>query len=90
LIWAELAKAVAWPIAAIVIAVIFRPGLIAALSSFAQRKVKFKGPGFEAEVDSPEKQLAPVENPVNEKLPDPPALDSNPRPAVGINRKRSA
>ena len=82
----ELVKAVAWPIAVVLVALSFKPGLLAVLPSFGRRKIELEGMGFKAKIDAAEQQQG--ENPATEKLPETPALDPSPRPTVNIIETR--
>ncbi len=89
--WIELAKAIvefvkaaAWPMAFVIVALSFKPGLLAALPSLSRRKIEVEGLGFKAKIDATEQQQAATANPATENLPKTPALDPSPRSAVNI------
>jgi hypothetical protein len=76
---AELVKAMAWPIAVVIVALSFKPRLLSALPSLFHRKLELEGLGFKAKIEQ-----AAAENPATEKLSETPSLDPSPRPAVNI------
>jgi len=88
MMWVELAKAMAWPIAVVIVSLIFKPGLRDFLRSFTARKIEVEGFGVKARIDAAEQQKGAAENPATEKLPQAPALDPSPRLAVNIIETR--
>lgn len=84
---AELVRAMAWPIAVVIVALSFKPGLLSALPSLFRGRFEVEGLGFKAKIDAAEQQGAGV-NPATEKLPETPAPLPPPRPAVNIIETR--
>jgi hypothetical protein len=76
-----------WPVAAVFIALAYKPELLKALPDFLRRKLKVEGFGIKAEIDAAEQQKA-AENPADEKLPEKQALDPSPRLAVNLVEAR--
>lgn len=81
---AELVRAMAWPIAVVIVALSFKPGLLSALPSLFRRRFELEGVGFKAKIDAGEQQQGAGENPATEKLPETPSLNPSPRPAVNM------
>ncbi len=80
---------IAWPIAFVILGVIFKADFRSFLTSLGKRGWSFKAPGgFEATVAEAEQQQLASDNPAAEKLPEKPTLDPSPRPAVNIIEAR--
>jgi len=86
---AEVLKAIAWPLAAVIIATIIAPKLKGLIDSLASRDVELKGPGFEARM-SAVKQQEGGDNPASgnalagEQTDMAPAPSASPRQAVAL------
>lgn len=88
ILFVELVKAVAWPIVVVIVALGFKPNLIATFPALLRRKLAFKVAGFEATIDAAEQLQASAENPATEKLPQRAELDPSPRLAVNLIETR--
>ena len=84
----ELAKAVAWPIAAVIMVLSFKTDLRSFLPHFLRRKMEIELPGgFKAKIDVAEQQQG--DNPAAQKLEvQKPTLDPSPRAAVNLIETR--
>lgn len=82
----ELASAVAWPIAAVVIAHAFKANFIDLIPAILKRKWEFEVPGwFKAKIDAAEQQQG--KNPTGEKLAEKAVMEPSPRVAVDLIEK---
>ena len=83
----ELAKALAWPLAVVIVALAFKADLLAFVPPMLRRKIELELPGgFKAKLDVAEQQQGT--NPAAEKLDEKPALDPSPRPGVNVIETR--
>jgi hypothetical protein len=81
----ELVKATATPIAAVIVALSYKPVL---LSILTRSKLELEGFGVKAKIDQIEQQQVAAVNPATEKLPEARTLDPSPRPVVNIMETR--
>lgn len=84
----ELVRAVAWPIAVVIIALGFKPELITGLPAFLRRKMEIDAFGVKAKIEAAEQQQAVKANPATEKLSQSPALQPSSRPPINIMEAR--